>query len=871
MRWLHRLRALLRNLFRRSTVDRDLNEELASYVELAAEEGTEQGVPAEAARRRARVQLGGSASVTESVRANRAGAGLERCWQDVRYAVRGLGRAPGYTIAVILTLGLGVGASTAVFAVVDAALFKPLPYSKPEQLVLIVEVFRRGTTEQVRQIGTTWAQVDHWRAAPRIFSSIATFMDSIPVRVDGSDAQEQASISRISPDLMATLGVKPVLGRGFLQEDVATGTTVMLAEEYWKSAFNGERAIVGQTIRLDSKSYTVIGVAPATMRWEIGGPRVIAWLPLDERVQRRVRPPFVGSIARLRDGLTVDQARREITQSLAERPMRTYDADLMPLDSRPGLQDAEEGHGMALAALLGAVSLVLLIGCANAASMILIRLVARRREISVRAALGATRGRLFRQFLTEGSVLVVAGAVCALALAFWTASVVPAVVPPQLGLFNANPLVIDARTLAAFGVSLVACVLLCAVVPALRASRRDQLSGLAGSARIAESRRGGYLGVLLQAGQLALTVVLLAGASLLAVSFIRMVQTDDGYDADRLVAASLALSTNTDASMFEELLVHVQAIPGVRVAYGSPPSDGGSGRLVAFGREAERGFEGIVDVFHAGPGYFAIAGVSLKAGRFLDDSELAGDETVGLIDERAADLLWPGQSAIGERFRYSPSMPWVTVVGVVGHVKTRWFTSPNGTIQAYVPLVPRGPALRYRTLLVRTDDVSGVVGPVTAVLRAAGPAIQSYSVFPVRDRYKTVFVGPRLFLVLMLALAVLGLVTASVGLYGAVCYAVTQRTREIGVRIALGANLGRVRRLVLREAMMPMVLGVIGGLVGAWWLTRYLSSLLYQTPPHDPLAFGAMLVVLMCVAALAAYIPARRATRINPVETLRAE
>jgi len=884
MRFLNHVATGLRALFSRQQVERELDEELQSYLDASIEQKRAAGLGLEEAKRAARLELGSLEATKDWVRDVGWESIAQATWQDASYAVRGLRRKPGYALAAILMLGLGVGANAAVFSIVDAAMFRPLPYHDPDQLVLIRQVLRRGTGEQTVQSGMTWDQVDRWRNEKQIFSGIATYTAQ-RMPVEGPNGVVQRYVSFVSADMPALLGVRPILGRTFLADDARPDTAVLLlSEDYWATAYKRDPNVLGGSLSLDSKRYTIIGVMPATLRWGVGGGGVVAWLPLDERSARgRGGQMVIGAIARVRPGLTLESAGAEMARAIArvdaEVPSeQRYDADLMPLDSRASYDDMAKTR-RALAALLTAVAFVFLIACANVTNLVLARVLDRRREIGVRSALGATRARIFRQLFTEGFVVVACGGICAFGLAFWTAHVVPDLIPQQLQLFDANPLVIDHRTLAVCVSALAVALAMCGLVPAVRGASGGLVVGLEGSPRIAGVSTGARrLRGVLQAAQVGLTLVLLTGAGLLMTSFVRMIQTRPGYDVDHLVAATIALpkdrSPNGQAGsgFFEELLARINASPGFRGTYGPSPTNAFSGRLVAFGREAERVSAGALSVYFVPPDYFALTGTPLKTGRSFSREEASAGSAVGLIDERAASLYWPGQSPIGQRFRYSPSAPWVTVIGVVGHIKTHRFTDAKGTIQVYVParLNPLTPV--HRPILIRTDlDAPRALAVLTSAAKAIDPSVQLEDAAPVADSYEDVFKQPRFFVVLMSLFAGLALLTASVGLYGLVNYAVAQRTREIGVRMALGADFHGVVRLVLRDAMVPVVTGLFVGTAASWWLSGYLSSLLYQITPHDPQTVALVTVLLLSVAATAAYLPARAAARIDPIITLRAE
>jgi putative ABC transport system permease protein len=879
---VRRLVAAVRNLLFRTRLDRDLDAEVQSYLALAEDEARRHGAGPDAARRLARLELGGAEAVKASVRTSRAGAGLERFSRDVAYALRGLRRAPGFAAIATVTLALGIGANATIFSVVDAALIKPLPYSRPDQLVNIAFVINQGTAEEVHAFGLSWAQLDFWRTQRQIFSDVVTYGRIRPVSVSGVPVTGPAAMGQVSPALLRMLGVPPERGRGFVPDDLRLGSrNVLIADAFWRRAFGADPGILGTSLTIDRDAYTIVGVMPATFSWSVGNRSVIGWLPFDEDAERH-RPGSRGAatLFRIRDDLTMAQARRAAEAAARALPRESgtdgAGVELMPFDMRPLTLGSARP---ALLALAGAVGFVLLIACANVANLLLARLVVRRRELAVRAALGASRGRLLRQLLTEGLVLSALGGAMAVALAAWSTRVIPAGVPSDLALFAANPMVVDAPVLLFCLGAVLVMILLCSVVPAWRASRADIVGSLEGSARVAGAGRGaGRLRASLQAVQVALTLVLLAGAGLLATSFVRMVDTPAGYDAAGLASGQLALpqsrygSVVAQTAFFDELIAQVRRLPSITAAtYGPPPPEGLSGRFVPYGQEQQAANRGELSLYHVDADYFRMAGIPLEAGRLFTSDDGPTSPAVAIIDEHAAKVAWPGESPLGQRFRYSPYVPWITVVGVVGHVKTRSFASSAGTIQAYLP-TRQNSSQRYRTLLVRTKaDAETAFAPISRIVHQLDPGLDVSHELVVADEYGDAFTTPQFYLVLASLLAGLALIVAAVGLYGVLNYSVGQRSREIAVRVALGARRSHIRRVVVADALGPVVLGSAAGLAGALWLTRFLRSMLYDTTSHDPITYAAVVAGLLVVAALAALVPAIRATRVDPISVLKTD
>ncbi len=532
-----------------------------------------------------------------------------------------------------------------------------------------------------------------------------------------------------------------------------------------------------------------------------------------------------------------------------------------------------------LLSLLGAVGFVLLVACGNVGNLLLARTLTRQRELDLRTALGATRMHLIRQFVVEGLALAGLGGVGAIALAWCGVRAIPALVPARMtySLFGAYLPQLDVRV---FVFALLAAIMtgaLCGLAPAFRASRSTG-AGLGGGQRIAGVSRGQRLVLgLFQTMQVAMTLVLLLGAGLLAASLVRMVTTPDGFDADRLAYVYVTLpqkaysSAAQKFSFFDALVAEVRAMPGVRAAtIGPAPNSSLSGRFSVEGPDMPTASRPSLDVFYVDSDYFAVAGIPVISGRTFGPEDGPNSPLVALISENAEQRFWPGRSAIGQRFRNGPLGPLLTVVGVVGHVKTIHFTSSG--IESYVALRQRDSA--PGSLLIR---LNGDAGPVFAAIRsriaAMDPAVRISRAGMVDDIVTEMdpMGPPRFYAGLMGLFAALGLLTAAIGLYGVLSHAVGRRTHEIGVRMALGANVSRVRALVLVEAMLPVAAGIGIGLAVSVWLTRVLESQLYQVRPHDPLTFVAVVSLLVAVCAIAAIAPARRATRVDPMEALGAD
>ncbi len=871
---LSRARALIRNLLRRRHVDRELDAELDSYVDLLADERRAAGSDDRSALRSARLALEGRAQVIDAVRQTRAGSGLDRLSLDVRSAIRGLARSRIYTAMSVLTLMLGIGATTVVFSVIDAALFKPLPYTDPDRLVEIETVFERGTDRERRQIGLTWRQLDEWRKESGLFAAIETYSAPQPLAIR-EGATGATYVGKISPGLTPMLGLRPLLGRGFTEDDIRIGARVtMLTERFWRAAFEADRAVVGRSMTIGGTPYIVVGVMPATLAWRVGGSRASAWIPFDERSEQATSEhPFVASIARVRPDLPLEEAERRLQQAADARHVG------MPRDVElHRIADFRPAHLPGLELSFAGVGLLLLIACANVANLLLTRVLARGREIAVRVALGAGRARLVRLFLIEGAIVAVIGGALGLMGAAWSLRILAAVVPEDLGLFAANPLALDLRVLGFCAGAIVLTGILCSVLPALRAARTDVLRGLEGGSRTAGVLPAGRLLRLgLQTIQVAIALILLSAASLLTTNVVRLTTGERGYDVDLLGAVHLALprahypdATSRDA-FYANLMGRAQRIRNVRAAYGSSPAAGLWVRRVLPVDAAPMSSAEGAHVAETDITYASVVGLALAAGRWFGPADRADGRDAAVIDERFASRYWPGQSPLGRQFRVGPTARETdvvyTVVGVSRPVKGPADAFDYQAPRAYVFTSSDEP-LAYNTLIIRSSDLPIALGDVQTLVRDINPDVGT-SVEVIRDRYDDGLLSPRFYALVMTALAVLALLTASVGLYGVLSYSVRQRAREIAVRMALGASAREVRRMVIRDALIPVGAGAVAGYIVVFWQAGAMAALLHETAPHDPVSFAVAAGVLAAVAATASFVPALRASRLNPVATLR--
>ncbi len=630
--------------------------------------------------------------------------------------------------------------------------------------------------------------------------------------------------------------------------------------------------MLGKTLSFSDRTYVVVGVMPASFRYFVGA-QADGWVSLAASDARRV-------VARLRPGLGRDQAQQELRAALAspEVTWKPRGVEIVPADwMRAGGSYSVNGRATRtmLFTLVGAVGLLLAIACANVANLLLARTLSREREIAVRGSLGASRWRLARQFLTEGLVLTGLGSLVAIVVAWGILETLPLAMPADLivSVFGAAWPELDTRVLGFVCAVAIVTGALCGAAPAIRVSRRAASAGVLGRGRRVAGLSSGERRVraTFQALQVAMTLVLLTGAGLLLTSLLRMIIMPPGFDVRNLGYAGWTSQRSVDDTAFlDELIARALKTPGVSAATAGMPPVSGLTLAQFLVEDLEAGAPVLpLEYFRVRPDYFRFVGIPLLEGRTFGPQDHEQAERVAIVSEAAARRLWPGQSSLGRRFRQFPHMPLLTVVGVVGSVKTITFTRDG--VQAYVPATQTSdpPYLLFRV----AGDPGPVMAAIRAQIRAMNPSIAVHSLGMVNSLSAEFDpTGPTRFYAISLSgFALVGLLTAAVGLYGVISYAVSRRTHEIGIRLVLGARLAQVRRLVFAEALVPVAVGVIGGLTASLWLSRVLEARLFQVAPNDPLVLAGIVVVLLAACALAIVVPVHRATRIAPGDALRAE
>ncbi|HEY3458043.1 MAG TPA: ABC transporter permease [Bryobacteraceae bacterium] len=882
--------------FRRARRDAESARDIEFYIATETEDNIARGMPPEAARTAALRKFGNPTLVREDILRLNSIPFLETTAQDLRYSLRALCKTPAFTVTALLTLALGIGGNTAVFTLIRGVLLKPLEYRDPDRLVYFsIDNLRHNQ----RDLSFSRPQFDELRAAAKSFTLGAYGRpENIMLSKDGDP--EALKGARVSANFLGILGMHPILGRSFRpEEDRRSGASVaMISADLWKRRFGGDPSIAGQTATLDATPYTIIGVLPEGFSFPF--PDVDVWVTRPSEwslmAPRYWDLPLLNGFARLRPGFTLAQAQAEMNVL-----QRQYAA------SHPSLMSPDRGETMRviwlkdhfvsevrpmLWTLFGAVGFVLLIACANVASLLLARSTFRSREFAIRAALGAGRRRLIRQLLAESLVLAAVGGVLGVLLTKWVLSTVRHISP--LSLPRAPEIRLDGMVLAfSIVVSIVAGVLF-GLFPSFKSSRPDLADELRESGAAAGGRellgRRGVFGLnargLLVVSQIALSIVLLIGAALLMQSFLRLHRVDPGFQSANLLTAKIALPParyDTDQKrflFFRELLSRLEGLPGVSGAAmamslpsttwirtnilaveGKPPLD--PGEVSSYGV-----WQSVT------PGYFHTLGIRLKRGReFTARDNVMGAPPVMMVNETMACILWPhysdGENPIGRHVKeaYDKSVGWMEVVGIVADIHEAGLAN-TAVPEFYLPCALHPPQTPY--LVVRTaGDPLHFAGAIRRSVLAIDHDQPISDVKTMEAVLTRNFGQRRLAMLLLGSFAGVALLLAVIGLYGIVAYSVARRTQEVGIRRALGAQQADILRLVLRQALALSLAGVAIGIAGAFALTRFLKALLFHVTATDPAAFVATAFLFILVALAASYIPARRAARIDPMTALR--
>ncbi len=813
--------------------------------------------------------------------------------QDLRYGARLLLKRPGFTATVVLTLALGIGANTAVFSVVNAVILRPLPYADPARLVMIWETMPGNDQRNVAP-----GNLSDWRTQSQAFAQIAGYANT-NLNLSGDGEPEKLTGVAVSTNFFATLGVSAERGRTFLPEDVQRqdGRVLLLSHGLWQRRFGADPRIIGRSLTLDEKSYTIIGIMPATFSlparaelWVLGDrgeavtPALAAQFPkANVTTQRDIHIAY--AIGRLKPQVTLAQAQAEL-RTIADRLAQAYPQTNAGLGVNviPLQEQIVGGVGPTLFILLGAVAFVLLIACTNVANLLLARATQRERELAIRLALGAGRGRLIRQMLTESLLLSLVGGLLGLLAAMWGVDLFIGLSPGDIP--RLDEVGLDVRLLAFTVLISLATGIAFGLLPALQATRLDPQHALKeGGTKASESRRRRRVRNLLVMAEIALAQVLLVGAGLLIVSFVRLQAVDPGFNPKHLLTARVALSGTNYADnaqktrFYDQVLARTQALPGVRAAglvMSLPLSGATINRgFTIEGRPAPKADENIsIDYQLISPGYFSAMEIPLLGGRPFTATDGARAPRVVIINELMARKYFSGANPLGQRLAFgdaSKPESWRTIVGIVANNRDESIDAPPFPA-AYVPYQQNLEPWARMAIVLRTGaDAAGLAGALRKEIAAVDPNLPVSNVETMEQLLADGVTRPRFVMLLLGVLAVVALTLAAIGIYGLISYSITERTHEIGIRLALGAQRRDIFKQIIGQGLVLALGGVGVGLAAAFALTRVLAKLLFGVTASDPLTFVGVALLLTMIALVASYVPARRATRVDPMLALRYE
>jgi putative ABC transport system permease protein len=863
----------LRNLLRRTSVERELDEELRYHIEQQAEQNIRLGMDAEEARSAALRAFGGVERAKERCREARGVRWLEDIRQDLGYGVRMLLKKPGFTLTAVLTFALGIGVNTVVFSGVYLLLFQPLPYPDAERLAVISQTSRQGV-----ETGVSYPDFAVWKAQNPAFERMAAYGTS-SVNLTSSDPVKRVTGSHVSEEFFPLLGGRPRIGRPFLAEEFRPGgdKVVILSHSFWQDRFDADAGVIGRTLKFDGQSHTIVGVMPSSFSYPF---RAAFWTPLEAFEQAETLPDAAANnyevIGLLRQGVSVERAAEEMAALARGAPPETSARRPELTVKVARLQDTIQGltkYRTPIMALQFAVLFVLLIASVNLSNLLLARNAARHREFTIRLAIGASRWRLVRQLLAESLLLGLLGSLLGVLLAMWGMDMVRAFGDlrlPGVGDIEINVpvlliiLLVSLLTSLAFGLG-----------PALMAGRQDLIECLKTGVASADPRQRRLSGILIVA-EVALAVALLTGSGLMIRTFLNLTKEDPGFDPAHAVAVSLALprSQRQDygslASYFDEAILRLRAVPGVEsvggVTYLPLVGYNPGVNFTIDGRASSPETAERADVQPITPDYFQAIGIPVLRGRQFTEAEMKPQPDAAIINNAFAKKFWPDEDPLGKYILLQgtevPRGPLV-VVGIVGDVRQFGLrTEPRPEI--YLPM------LRHSmTLVVRTG---GDPAHLFAALRGTLQTLDGQAAISMKTMEQVLSRStwtPRHLALRLGVLAAVALLLAAMGIYGLISFVVVQRTREMGIRLALGAQRRDILKLMLGQGLKLTLVGVAAGLALSLALARFLSSMLFGVSAHDPTTFAAITLLLAGVALTASYLPARRATKVNPIVALR--
>ena len=884
-------RSFLRNLFLSRGVEAELDREVHSHLELLIAENIRAGMTPREAERAARVELGGIEQVKEDVREQQMGNWLRSVFSDCRYGLRQLRKNLGATAVMVFTLALAIGATTAIFGVVYGVLLRPLPYAGANRIMAVFEVTSTGRPSRLAD-----PNFDDFRDQNRSFQAVAKYADDV-VSVSGASEPTRTTVAAVTPDFLKVFGIQPILGRDFSAGDAKKGAerTVLVSYGYWRQHLGTTQDFSESHLKIDGAVYSVIGVLPLGFRFPAD---VDLWLPADLDGENSSRTSHnYGAVGRLREGVTVQQANLDIS-TIARRihDASSEQGDYLLKDGMVvPLQDSITGNARsALLVLLGAVGFLLLVACANVANLLLAQASVRERELAIRSALGAARGRLVRQFLTESLLLSLAGGGLGVLGALGGVVGLVRLAPENLPRLESVSISIPVLVFAFLLSTAVAAGL--GAFTAARATSGDPRKGLGEGGRGQAGSQGSQrVGRVIVAAQIAITLVLVVGAGLFGRSLMKVLEVNPGFRVDKIIAMDVSLPWVEDpkakageAAFFLNLMDRLKQIPGVRQvgAASALPMDGGlpDGMFLLMTQEEvpktpddfgallkQKERIGEADFCVATDGYFQVLGIPLIRGRIFDRRDGANAPHVAVISESLARDRWPKQDPIGHTIEFGNmdgDLRLLTIVGIVGDTHENGLElPPRPTV--YVNLFQR-PRPAITVTMLSDADAGPVSSAARGILQDLDPEIPTR--FRTLSEVFSASLGSRRFNVILIGFfGLTALLLATAGVFGVMAYSVSRRTREIGVRVALGADSGDVLRMILGQGLRTIFVGVAMGIIGSLALTRTVETLLFGVTATDPLTFGGVTVLLIAVALLACYVPARRATKVDPLVALRYE
>ena len=880
---LHDLFFRVRSVFRRKAVELEMEEELLFSSQRQFEKYLKTGMSSDEARRQVRIDFGGLEQVKEECRDARGVSLLETLAQDLRYGWRTLRKSPAFAAAALFTLALGIGANTAMFSVVYGILLRPLPFRDAARLIVL-----RETTPKIGDVSVSYPNFQDWRAQSHTFSEMAA-VASVGFNMAGGTQPENIRGLAVSPNFLSMAGIEPVIGRGFTRDEEKAGTAPVLLLSYalWQSRFGGDRAVIGRTIRLDSRTVTIVGVLPPDFRWaekcDVVEP-IGVWATNNTNVTDRADRGDLAVVGRLAAGVRLEQARAEM-DGIAARLARAYPAsnDQFGVKLQPLRESFSGDARLAMLVLLGAAIFVLLVACANVANLFLMRSAVRAKEMALRMAIGASGGRIMRQVLTESFLVALLGGLAGVGIAMAGIPAMARLIPADT-LAGASIGMNGAVLLFSAGLVMLS-VFVFGMAPAVHSARGNVCADLKdGGKATSGGGRNRWRG-LLAASEVALALILLVGAGLMMKSLYRLLTVDSGFRAERVLKMKMGLRTaqyGKDAAVidfWQQLLDRVRSLPGVdAAAVGTAiPLTGdhwrtditveGAAFLMPGGRPHP-------DTHIVSPGYEKTLGIRLLRGRGFRDADRENAPGVALVNATLAQRLFPGVDPVGKRFVFGPwesnrAPNWITIVGVLADTKMYGLANP-ARLEVYVPF--RQMAANEMALLVKSSIEPAAL--VSAIHRAVTSIDKEQPIFEIATMQEVVNASVstrRITLILLGLFSGLALVLAAIGIYGVVSYSVAQRAREIGIRMALGAHRGDVLRLVLAQGGKMSLTGIAIGTIASAGLTRLMANLLYGVSAVDPATFAVVAFVLAVIAMVASYLPARRALRMDPLVALRNE